>query len=178
MIFISVVGLTGCGQKIGEEHKFKNDDEKIISLEKQLYDVNLIDSKFTWYSEYIIDFVESSKVNNYEISSEKVNEQIKNVQNKIELINSLDEKLIKKAIDSEVKKNVKKEDTDKNKEYIRDSNKYKKNIPNNIKQMKVILNKIIHNLELGKDGNYDKNDLKIIRESQKEIIKLYDNEVK
>ncbi|MDY5964339.1 MAG: hypothetical protein SPJ36_04660, partial [Peptostreptococcus porci] len=52
-----------------------------------------------------------------------------------------------------------------------------KNIESNMQNMVEILSNIKTGLELGKDGQYDENDLMQIKEIQKKTIEIFDNEI-
>ncbi|WAW15762.1 hypothetical protein [Peptostreptococcus equinus] len=176
LLCTSAIFTSACGSKVRENQKFKDADVKKVKLEYQIYNKDVIDSQFTWYSEYIIDFVESSRVNNYMVDKAKLDAQIQIVDAKLDELKNLNKDYIKKSIDLDAKHNLKNNEEDT--VYKNRIKEDKKNIANNINQMEKILNLVKSGLELGKDGTFDQSDQNKLKESQKEIIRIYDNNIK
>lgn len=95
---------------------------------------------------------------------------------KIKEVKKLDPEKIRAAIDKES------EDVSKN---DKDDKKYKANIENvkadiepNKNSMLKLLNRLRKGLELGKDGQFDQNDIKKLSEIESSLLKVYDEKLK
>ena len=122
------------------------------------------------------EFLIAIKDNNYKVSEKVVSNQIDKLERKIEEIKNIKVSTVIEQMEFNKEELSKKDKNDK--AYFERVENNEKNIESNMQKMIEILSNIKTGLELGKDGQYDENDLKQIEEIQKKTIEIFDNEIK
>lgn len=168
--------LSGCKSEVTTDNRMKDSSMRENSLEYDAYRKNIVDSKYTWYSKYINQYLLDIKDREYKVNLEDLDSIIADLDAKIKEVKKLDPEKIRAAIDKES------EDVSKN---DKDDKKYKANIENikadiepNKNSMLKLLNRLRTGLELGKDGQFDQNDVKKLSEIESSLLKVYDEKLK
>lgn len=167
VVFVAISSV-GCGKEVYEDNRMQNASTAENTYEFNLYKANIVDSGYNWSSMYYSKLEESESVDMDTLSELKAE-----VDQKLSLINSLNKRKIEAGYDKYMEDLTKKEDE--NKKFEKKISSQKSNIDFNISSMKDILSIIKSDLSLADDGKIDSSDRKKINESQKKIIKIYDN---
>ena len=175
VLFISGY-LTGCAEEVYKDQRMNTGSNKENEIEYSIYNNGLLNSGYNWYSEFLGEFLIAIKDNNYKVSEKVVSNQIDKLEIKIEEIKNIKASKIIEQMEFNKEELSKKDKNDK--AYFERVKNNEKNIESNMQKMIEILSNIKTGLELGKDGQYDENDLKQIEEIQKKTIEIFDNEIK
>ena len=174
VLFISGY-LTGCAEEVYKDQRMNTGSNKENEIEYSIYNNGLLNSGYNWYSEFLGDFLIAIKDNNYKVSEKVVSNQIDKIEIKIEEIKNIKVSKVIEQMEFNKDELSKKDKNDK--AYFERVKNNEKNIESNMQKMIEILSNIKTGLELGKDGQYDENDLKQIKEIQKKTIEIFDNEI-
>lgn len=175
-IFLISGYLTGCAEEVYQDQRMNTGSNKENEIEYSIYNNGLLNSGYNWYSEFLGDFLIAIKDNNYKVSEKVVSNQIDKLEIKIEEIKNIKVSKVIEQMEFNKEELSKKDKNDK--AYFERVKNNEKNIESNMQKMIEILSNIKTGLELGKDGQYDENDLKQIEEIQKKTIEIFDNEIK
>lgn len=175
VLFISGY-LTGCAEEVYQDQRMNTGSNKENEIEYSIYNNGLLNSGYNWYSEFLGEFLITIKDNNYKVSEKVVSNQIDKLEIKIEEIKNIKASKVIEQMEFNKEELSKKDKNDK--AYFERVKNNEKNIESNMQKMIEILSNIKTGLELGKDGQYDENDLKQIEEIQKKTIEIFDNEIK
>lgn len=175
VLFISGY-LTGCAEEVYQDQRMNTGSNKENEIEYSIYNNGLLNSGYNWYSEFLGEFLIAIKDNNYKVSEKVVSNQIDKLEIKIEEIKNIKVSKVIEQMEFNKEELSKKDKNDK--AYFERVENNEKNIESNMQKMIEILSNIKTGLELGKDGQYDENDLKQIEEIQKKTIEIFDNEIK
>lgn len=175
VLFISGY-LTGCAEEVYQDQRMNTGSNKENEIEYSIYNNGLLNSGYNWYSEFLGEFLIAIKDNNYKVSEKVVSNQIDKLEIKIEEIKNIKASKVIEQMEFNKEELSKKDKNDK--AYFERVTNNEKNIESNMQKMIEILSNIKTGLELGKDGQYDENDLKQIEEIQKKTIEIFDNEIK
>lgn len=175
VLFISGY-LTGCAEEVYQDQRMNTGSNKENEIEYSIYNNGLLNSGYNWYSEFLGEFLIATKDNNYKVSEKVVSNQIDKLEIKIEEIKNIKASKVIEQMEFNKEELSKKDKNDK--AYFERVKNNEKNIESNMQKMIEILSNIKTGLELGKDGQYDENDLKQIEEIQKKTIEIFDNEIK
>ncbi len=175
VLFISGY-LTGCAEEVYQDQRMNTGSNKENEIEYSIYNNGLLNSGYNWYSEFLGEFLIAIKDNNYKVSEKVVSNQIDKLEIKIEEIKNIKASKVIEQMEFNKEELSKKDKNDK--AYFERVKNNEKNIESNMQKMIEILSNIKTGLELGKDGQYDENDLKQIEEIQKKTIEIFDNEIK
>lgn len=175
VLFISGY-LTGCAEEVYQDQRMNTGSNKENEIEYSIYNNGLLNSGYNWYSEFLGEFLIATKDNNYKVSEKVVSNQIDKLEIKIEEIKNIKASKVIEQMEFNKEELSKKDKNDK--AYFERVKNNEKNIEINMQKMIEILSNIKTGLELGKDGQYDENDLKQIEEIQKKTIEIFDNEIK
>lgn len=175
VLFISGY-LTGCAEEVYQDQRMNTGSNKENEIEYSIYNNGLLNSGYNWYSEFLGEFLIAIKDNNYKVSEKVVSNQIDKLEIKIEEIKNIKVSKVIEQMEFNKEELSKKDKNDK--AYFERVKINEKNIESNMQKMIEILSNIKTGLELGKDGQYDENDLKQIEEIQKKTIEIFDNEIK
>lgn len=175
VLFISGY-LTGCAEEVYQDQRMNTGSNKENEIEYSIYNNGLLNSGYNWYSEFLGEFLIAIKDNNYKVSEKVVSNQIDKLEIKIEEIKNIKVSKVIEQMEFNKEELSKKDKNDK--AYFERVKNNEKNIESNMQKMIEILSNIKTGLELGKDGQYDENDLKQIEEIQKKTIEIFDNEIK
>lgn len=175
VLFISGY-LTGCAEEVYQDQRMNTGSNKENEIEYSIYNNGLLNSGYNWYSEFLGEFLIAIKDNNYKVSEKVVSNQIDKLEIKIEEIKNIKASKVIEQMEFNKEELSKKDKNDK--AYFERVKINEKNIESNMQKMIEILSNIKTGLELGKDGQYDENDLKQIEEIQKKTIEIFDNEIK
>ena len=175
VLFISGY-LTGCAEEVYKDQRMNTGSNKENEIEYSIYNNGLLNSGYNWYSEFLGEFLIAIKDNNYKVSEKVVSNQIDKLEIKIEEIKNIKVSKVIEQMEFNKEELSKKDKNDK--AYFERVENNEKNIESNMQKMIEILSNIKTGLELGKDGQYDENDLKQIEEIQKKTIEIFDNEIK
>lgn len=175
VLFISGY-LTGCAEEVYQDQRMNTGSNKENEIEYSIYNNGLLNSGYNWYSEFLGEFLIAIKDNNYKVSEKVVSNQIDKLEIKIEEIKNIKVSKVIEQMEFNKEELSKKDKNDK--DYFERVENNEKNIESNMQKMIEILSNIKTGLELGKDGQYDENDLKQIEEIQKKTIEIFDNEIK
>ncbi|MDY4560954.1 MAG: hypothetical protein SO435_04495 [Peptostreptococcus porci] len=167
--------LTGCAEEVYQDQRMNTGSNKENEIEYSIYNNGLLNSGYNWYSEFLGDFLIAIKDNNYKVSEKVVSNQIDKIEIKIEEIKNIKVSKVIEQMEFNKDELSKKDKNDK--AYFERVKNNEKNIESNMQNMVEILSNIKTGLELGKDGQYDENDLKQIKEIQKKTIEIFDNEI-
>lgn len=176
LIIISTFILSSCGEKVYEDQRMGNVEDKKLKLEYNIYNAAIIDSGYNWYTNYLNNFISSIKDEGYKVNNKIVRSQLEKVKVKKNEIDTLDQKMIKGAIDL-IGKDLSKNELD-DKEYKKEISFSKSRVEKNILVLKNMLESIENGIKLGEDGSYNESDLKIIKEIQIHLINEYDKKLK
>ncbi|SFE45622.1 hypothetical protein [Peptostreptococcus sp. D1] len=168
--------LTGCAEEVYQDQRMNTGSNKENEIEYSIYNNGLLNSGYNWYSEFLGEFLIAIKDNNYKVSGKVVSNQIDKLEIKIEEIKNIKVSKVIEQMEFN-KEELSKKDKNDNAYFERVKNN-EKNIESNIQKMIEILSNIKTGLQLGKDGQYDGDDLKQIEEIQKKTIEIFDNEIK
>lgn len=174
VLFISGY-LTGCAEEVYQDQRMNTGSNKENEIEYSIYNNGLLNSGYNWYSEFLGDFLIAIKDNNYKVSEKVVSNQIDKIEIKIEEIKNIKVSKVIEQMEFNKDELSKKDKNDK--AYFERVKNNEKNIESNMQNMVEILSNIKTGLELGKDGQYDENDLMQIKEIQKKTIEIFDNEI-
>lgn len=174
-IFLMSGYLTGCAEEVYQDQRMNTGSNKENEIEYSIYNNGLLNSGYNWYSEFLGDFLIAIKDNNYKVSEKVVSNQIDKIEIKIEEIKNIKVSKVIEQMEFNKDELSKKDKNDK--AYFERVKNNEKNIESNMQNMVEILSNIKTGLELGKDGQYDENDLKQIKEIQKKTIEIFDNEI-
>ncbi|MDY2794010.1 MAG: hypothetical protein SPG13_04560 [Peptostreptococcus porci] len=174
-IFLISGYLTGCAEEVYQDQRMNTGSNKENEIEYSIYNNGLLNSGYNWYSEFLGDFLIAIKDNNYKVSEKVVSNQIDKIEIKIEEIKNIKVSKVIEQMEFNKDELSKKDKNDK--AYFERVKNNEKNIESNMQNMVEILSNIKTGLELGKDGQYDENDLKQIKEIQKKTIEIFDNEI-
>lgn len=174
-IFLISGYLTGCAEEVYQDQRMNTGSNKENEIEYSIYNNGLLNSGYNWYSEFLGDFLIAIKDNNYKVSEKVVSNQIDKIEIKIEEIKNIKVSKVIEQMEFNKDELSKKDKNDK--AYFERVKNNEKNIESNMQNMVEILSNIKTGLELGKDGQYDENDLKQIEEIQKKTIEIFDNEI-
>lgn len=174
VLFISGY-LTGCAEEVYQDQRMDTGSNKENEIEYSIYNNGLLNSGYNWYSEFLGDFLIAIKDNNYKVSEKVVSNQIDKIEIKIEEIKNIKVSKVIEQMEFNKDELSKKDKNDK--AYFERVKNNEKNIESNMQNMVEILSNIKTGLELGKDGQYDENDLMQIKEIQKKTIEIFDNEI-
>ena len=165
--------LSGCGKKeeVNNESEALTEEriEKIEETNDTFTDLRL-ESEIEWYNDYITPIKES----NWKMSKTELESIIKQVNEKRNELNSIDENEIKQYL--EYKYSLFKEtgeDLELKEQMENDANK----IPDSLEGMKEILDIIEKDIELGLDGSFNSDDINKVESSFNEIIKTYEDKI-
>ncbi|MDD7182818.1 hypothetical protein FYJ71_03650 [Peptostreptococcus anaerobius] len=167
--------LTGCAEEVYQDQRMNTGSNKENEIEYSIYNNGLLNSGYNWYSEFLGDFLIAIKDNNYKVSEKVVSNQIDKIEIKIEEIKNIKVSKVIEQMEFNKDELSKKDKNDK--AYFERVKNNEKNIESNMQNMVEILSNIKTGLELGKDGQYDENDLMQIKEIQKKTIEIFDNEI-
>ncbi|MDY5435399.1 hypothetical protein [Peptostreptococcus porci] len=174
-IFLMSRYLTGCAEEVYQDQRMNTGSNKENEIEYSIYNNGLLNSGYNWYSEFLGDFLIAIKDNNYKVSEKVVSNQIDKIEIKIEEIKNIKVSKVIEQMEFNKDELSKKDKNDK--AYFERVKNNEKNIESNMQNMVEILSNIKTGLELGKDGQYDENDLMQIKEIQKKTIEIFDNEI-
>lgn len=174
-IFLISGYLTGCAEEVYQDQRMNTGSNKENEIEYSIYNNGLLNSGYNWYSEFLGDFLIAIKDNNYKVSEKVVSNQIDKIEIKIEEIKNIKVSKVIEQMEFNKDELSKKDKNDK--AYFERVKNNEKNIESNMQNMVEILSNIKTGLELGKDGQYDENDLKQIKEIQRKTIEIFDNEI-
>ena len=174
-IFLMSGYLTGCAEEVYQDQRMNTGSNKENEIEYSIYNNGLLNSGYNWYSEFLGEFLIAIKDNNYKVSEKVVSNQIDKLEIKIEEIKNIKVSKVIEQMEFNKEELSKKDKNDK--AYFERVKNNEKNIESNMQKMIEILSNIKTGLELGKDGQYDENDLKQIKEIQKKTIEIFDNEI-
>lgn len=174
-IFLMSGYLTGCAEEVYQDQRMNTGSNKENEIEYSIYNNGLLNSGYNWYSEFLGDFLIAIKDNNYKVSEKVVSNQIDKIEIKIEEIKNIKVSKVIEQMEFNKDELSKKDKNDK--AYFERVKNNEKNIESNMQNMVEILSNIKTGLELGKDGQYDENDLMQIKEIQKKTIEIFDNEI-
>lgn len=176
LIMITSTLLAGCKDKVYEDKRMGDANERAMKVEYNIYARNITDSGYNWYSDYIDSFVEPLNENGYKVEPSLVEKQIEKVEEKKNEVSNINSEKVKKALDKIALDISKKEKNDKS--FSDGITSSKNKIDRNKKLMESMLDSIEDSLKLGMDGSYSNEDLSKIKNTQINLIKIYDEKLR
>ena len=165
--------LSGCGNKEKENNESEALTEeriKIITETNDTFTDLRLESEIEWYN----DFITPIKESNWKMSKSELESIIKEVNEKRDELNSIDEKEIKQYLeykydefaetgeDPELKEKMEKEAT---------------KVPTALEGMNEVLNTIEDDIKLGMDGSFSSEDINKVEDSFNKIMKIYEDKI-
>ena len=175
LFLLSVVLMSGCDKSSEETERTALTEEKIEELvgANDLFTDMRFESEYEWYN----DFIYPLKENNWKVSKEEIDETLKLIDEKKQVVASINPEDIKMYIDykyNDLTAEIGEEDDKLKAEMEEDAD----SVRDTLSAMKEILDIIETDVKYGLDENIDGTEIQNIENSYSEILKIYDARIK